>query len=70
MLPEPVNAGSTPLPRVPTGQGKQGKWSGKTQGIWKVCQNTEKIQGILFTQVANVLILKVKDNFQYSFEAG
>ena len=31
--------------RVPTAQGKQGKWSkknlsGKTQGIWKFCQNT------------------------------
>ena len=34
------------LNRVPTAQGKQGKWpkkaslSGKTQGIWKFCQNT------------------------------
>ena len=32
------------LGRVPTAQGKQGKWtknsmSGKTQGIWKFCQN-------------------------------
>ena len=40
--------------RVPTAQGKQGKWqqqkslSGKTQGIW-------------FAQVVNSLILKVKD---------
>ena len=34
-----------PLDRVPTAQAKQGKWqkkslSGKTQGIWKFCQNT------------------------------
>ena len=48
------------LTRVPTAQGKQGKCpknslSGKTQGIWKCCQNTGKntgdfvkIQGILF----------------------
>ena len=34
------------LNRVPTAQGKQGKWpekkslSGKKQGIWKFCQNT------------------------------
>ena len=52
--------------RVPTAQGKQGKWqkkslSGKTQGIWKFCQNTGKTQGIWFAQVVNSLILKVKD---------
>ena len=35
--------------------------SGKTQGIWKVCQNTGKKQGIWFGQVVNSLILKVKD---------
>ena len=34
--------------RVPTAQGKQGKspkysLSGKTQGIWKFCQNTENL---------------------------
>ena len=52
--------------RVPTAQGKQGKWqkkdslSGKTQGIWKFCQSTGKTQGILLSQVVNVLILKVK----------
>ena len=34
--------------------------SGKTQGIWKFCQNTGKTQGIWFAQVVNVLILKVK----------
>ena len=35
--------------------------SGKTQGIWKFCQNTGKKQGIWFAQVVNSLILKVKD---------
>ena len=35
--------------------------SGKTQGIWKFCQNTGKTQGIWFGQVVNSLILKVKD---------
>ena len=45
--------------------------SGKTQGIWfffktlgkhrEFCLNTGKTQGILFAQVVNVLILKVKD---------
>ena len=44
--------------------------SGKTQGIWKfcqntgnlkICQNTGKTQGILLAQVVNALILKVKD---------
>ena len=35
--------------RLPTAQGKQGKWhkknslSGKTQGIWKFCQNTRNL---------------------------
>ena len=53
--------------RVPTAQGKQGKWpktnslSGKTQAIWKFCQNTGKTQGISFAQVVNSLFLKVKD---------
>ena len=42
----------TAIDRVPTAQGKQGKWqqqnslSGKTQGIWKFCQNAGKTQGI------------------------
>ena len=36
-------------------------FTGKTQGIWKFCQNTGKTQGILFAQVVNSLILKVKD---------
>ena len=47
--------------RVPTAQGKQGKWPKKTQGIWKFCQNTGKTQGIWFAQVVNSLTLKVKD---------
>ena len=52
--------------RVPTAQGKQGKWpkkslSGKAQGIWKCCQNTGKTQGIWFAQIVNSLILKVND---------
>ena len=62
--------------RVPTAQGKQGKWPKqipcqgkhrefgnftKTQGSWKFCQNTGKTQGILFAQVINSLFLKVKD---------
>ena len=56
------------LIRVPTARGKQGKWqqqkklSGKTQGIWKFCQNTGKTQGIWFAQVVNSLILKVEDS--------
>ena len=62
--------------RVPTAQGKQGKWPKifrqgkhrefgnvvKTQGKHReFCLNTGKTQGILFAQVVNVLILKVKD---------
>ena len=47
-------------------QGKQGNGpkdslSGKTQGIWKFCQSTGKTQGMVFAQVVNALILKVKD---------
>ena len=33
----------------------------KTQGIRKFCQKTGKTQGILFAQVVNSLILRVKD---------
>ena len=52
--------------RVPTAQGKQGNGkidspSGKTQGIWKFCQNTGKTQEIWFAQVVNSLILNLKD---------
>ena len=32
--------------------------SGKTQGIWKLCQNTGKTQGIWLAQVVNSLSLK------------
>ena len=55
--------------------GKTGKMattkslSGKTQGIWKFCQNTGKTQGIWFAQVVNSLILKVKDNIISIFAA-
>ena len=41
--------------------GQNKSLSGKTQGIWKFCQNTGKIQGIWFAQVVNSLILMVKD---------
>ena len=63
--------------RVPTAQGKQGKWPKKircqgkhrefgnvvkTQGKnRKCCLNTGKTQVILLAQVVNGLILKVKD---------
>ena len=42
--------------------------SGKTQGIWKFCQNTGKTQGLWFSQVVNSLILKVKDIFIFAAE--
>ena len=53
--------------RVFTAQGKQGKWlknslSGKTQGIWKFCQNT----GILFAQ----FLLEARYVCQVSFVFG
>ena len=63
----------TPIDRVPTAQGKQGKWPKKfpvreNTGNLEImskhrefCQNTGKTQGILLPQVVNVLILKVKD---------
>ena len=35
--------------------------SGKTQVIWKFCQNPGKTKGIWFAQVVNSLILNVKD---------
>ena len=41
--------------------GQNKSLSGKTQGIWKFCQNTGKAQGIWFAQVVNSLILTVKD---------
>ena len=69
--------GTCRLFRVPTAQGKQGKWQKqircqgkhreignvvKTQGKHReFCLNIGKTQGILLAQVVNVLILKVKD---------
>ena len=60
--------------------GQKNSLSGKTQGIWKFCQNTGKTQGIWFAQVVNSLILKVKDisifavkiskKFHFIFEGG
>ena len=50
--------------RVPTAQGKQGKWAKKNpcQGKHReFCLNTGKTHGILLAQVVNSLILKVKD---------
>ena len=49
--------------RVPTAQGKQGKWKKKSpcQGKHREFGNFVKTQGILLAQVVNVLILKVKD---------
>ena len=41
--------------------GRKNSLSGKTQGIWKCCQNTGKTQGIWYAQVVISLILKVKD---------
>ena len=68
-IPYPPIYLTSPYIRVPTAQGKQGNrengqkksLSGKTQGIWKFCQNTGKTQGIWFAKVVNSLILKVKD---------
>ena len=50
------------LYRVPTPQGKQGKWQKKFhQGKHRELGNFAKAQGIRFAQVVNSLILKVKD---------
>ena len=81
--PVEVSKRSAAIYRVPTAQGKQGKWppkkslSGRTQGIWKFGQNAGKTQGIWFAQSVNSLILKVKKYFkicrgnsQIFFEAG
>ena len=50
-----------PLHRENRENSQKKSLSGKTQGIWKCCQNTGKTQGIWFAQVVNSLILKVKD---------
>ena len=47
--------------RVPTAQGKQGKWQNKfRQGKHREFGNFVKTQGILFAQVVNSLMPKVK----------
>ena len=40
---------------------KRNSLSGKTQGIWKFCQNIGKTQGNWLAQIVNSLIPKVKD---------
>ena len=50
-----------PLHRENRENGQRNSLSGKAQGIWKFCQNVGKTQGILFAQVVNSLILKVRD---------
>ena len=52
-----------PLHRENRVNGKKESLSGKTQGIWKFCQNTGKTQGVWFAQVVNFPILKVKRYF-------
>ena len=47
--------------RIPTAQGKQGKWQKKSQGKHREFRNLAKTQGILFAQVINSLMPKVKD---------
>ena len=56
--------------RVPTAQGKQGKWPTKypCQGKQWEFGNFAKTQGIWFTQVVNSLILKVKDILKFAAE--
>ena len=68
------------LNRVPTAQGKQGKWqkislSGKIQGIWKFCQNTGKTQhlvcsGCKFPDSKGKRYFKIcRENLPRNFEA-
>ena len=54
--------------RVPTAQGKQGKWPKKNpcQGKHREFGNFPKTQGIWFAQVVNSLILKVKDILKFA----
>ena len=48
--------------RVPTAQGKQGKWSKIiSQGKHRENENFVKTQGILFAQVVNSLVINIKD---------
>ena len=46
--------------------GQKKSLSGKTQGIWKCCQNTGKKQRFWFARVVNSLILKIKDILIFS----
>ena len=62
MLPVSVGVYRKGMYRVPTAQGKQGKWTNK----FSIRENTEfgnfaKTHRIWFAQVVNFLILKVKD---------
>ena len=55
------------LSRVPTAQGKQGKWPKKfpvreNTGNLKMLSKHRENTGIFFAQVGNALFLKVKDN--------
>ena len=62
--------------RVPTAQGKQGKWtkipSGKTQGFWKFCQNTGNLvcSSCKFPDSKGKRYLEICcESFHYFFEA-
>ena len=50
------NLDGYPLHRENRENDKNNSLSGKTQGIWKFCQT----QGILFAQVVDFLVLKIK----------
>ena len=54
------------LGRVPTAQGKQGKWPKKipvreNTGNLEILQKYRETEGIWFSQVVNSLILKIKE---------
>ena len=55
-----------PLHRENRESGQKYSLSGKTQGIWKFCQNTGKTQGIWFAQVVSSLISQVKDILKFA----
>ena len=50
-----------PLHRENRENGKKKSLSGKSQGIWKFCQNTGKTHGIWFAQVwfAKIFAMKI-----------
>ena len=58
-LPEPLMHIGSIRDRVPTAQGKQGKWQNKKscQGKHREFGNLAKTQGIWFAQIVNSLIL-------------